>query len=106
LQELQSNAKAILQQTKTTKTNFDNATNARQLAFKDLKPFTTKIVNAIAVSGAITLAIADAKTINRKIQGAKANGTKKVANAMDTPPSEGLGVSAFYSLIICKIYLV
>jgi hypothetical protein len=77
LKDLQTTAKASLQQAKTTKTSFDNATNARQLAFKDLKPLSTKIVNALAVSGATTLAVDDAKTINRKIQGAKANsGTK------------------------------
>lgn len=74
LQDLQTQSKDSLQQAKTTKTSFDNATNARQLAFKDLKPLATKIVNALAVSGATDLAIADAKTINRKIQGAKANG--------------------------------
>jgi hypothetical protein len=77
LQDLQSNAKTSLQQAKTTKTSFDNATNARQLAFKDLKPLATKVVNALSVSGATDLAIADAKTINRKIQGAKANGDTK-----------------------------
>jgi len=77
LTDLQTNAKASLQQAKTTKTGFDNATNARQLAFKDLKPLATKVVNALSVSGATDLAVADAKTINRKIQGAKANGDTK-----------------------------
>lgn len=82
LQALQTQANSSLQQTKTTKTSFDNATNSRQLAFKDLKPLATKVVNALAVSGATDLAVTDAKTINRKIQGAKANGdTKKT----DTP---------------------
>ena len=52
LKELQTQAKEILQQVKTTKTSFDNATNARQIAFKDLKPLVTKIVNALSVSGA------------------------------------------------------
>ena len=77
LTDLQTQAKAALQLTKTTKTGFDNATNARQLAFKDLKPLATKIVNALAASGATALAVSDAKTINRKIQGAKANGGTK-----------------------------
>ena len=45
-----------------------------QLAFKDLKPLATKIVNVLSVLGATTLAVYDAKKINRKIQGAKANG--------------------------------
>lgn len=81
LKELQTQAKDILQQTKTTKTNFDNATNARQIAFKDLKPLATKIVNALSVSGATNLVVADAKTINRKIQGVRA---KKPTTASTT----------------------
>jgi hypothetical protein len=90
LKELQTQAKDILQQTKITKTNFDNATNARQIAFKDLKPLATKIVNALAVSGASNLVIADAKTINRKIQGVKANSTTQKSST-NPPPLEGLG---------------
>lgn len=85
LTNLQTQAKDSLQQTKTTKTSFDNATNARQLAFKDLKPLATKVVNALAVSGTTDLAVADAKTINRKIQGAKANGDKKAPAAPADP---------------------
>ena len=49
LKDLQTNAKASLQQAKTNKTSFDNSTNARQLAFKGLKPLATKVVNALAV---------------------------------------------------------
>ncbi len=80
LKDLQKQAKDSLQQAKTNKTTFDNATNARQLTFKELKPLATKVINALAVSGATDLVIADAKTINRKIQGAKANeGAKKAA---------------------------
>ena len=85
LNDLQTNAKASLQQAKTSKTSFDNATNARQLAFKDLKPLATKVVNALSVSGATDLAIADARTINRKIQGAKANGGTKAPTTPADP---------------------
>jgi len=84
LTDLQTQAKGSLQQSKTAKTSFDNATNTRQLAFKDLKPLATKVVNALAVSGATALAVADAKTINRKIQGAKANGGSKTP----APPAD------------------
>ena len=76
-----------MQQTKTTKTSFDNATNARQIAFKDLKPLATKIVNSLAVSGATNLVVVDVKTINRKIQGAKANSTPKTPTAAVSPLS-------------------
>ena len=77
LQGIRTQANDSLQQTKVAKTGFDNATNERQLAFKDLKPLATKIMNALEASGASTLAIADAKAVNRKIQGAKANGANK-----------------------------
>lgn len=82
---MQTDAKASLQQAKTAKTSFDNATNARQLAFKDLKPLATKVVNALSVSGATALSIADAKTIHRKIQGAKANGGTKTPTTPADP---------------------
>lgn len=84
LTDLQTQAKTSLQQSKTSKTSFENATNARQLVFKDLKPLATKIVNALAASGASALAVADARTVNRKIQGAKANGGTKTPE----PPAD------------------
>jgi hypothetical protein len=74
-----------LQQVKTTKTGFDNATNARQIAFKDLKPLATKIINALSVSGATNLVIANATTVNRKIQGTKANGAAKIVGTPTSP---------------------
>ncbi len=85
LKELETAAKQTLQQVKTNKTGFDNATNERQTAFKDLKPLATKIVNALAVSGASTLSLNDAKTVNRKIQGTKANGVAKIATIPANP---------------------
>ncbi|MDA3616065.1 hypothetical protein, partial [Polluticaenibacter yanchengensis] len=42
LKQLQTEANDCLLQTKRAKTNFDNATNARQEAFKGLKPLATK----------------------------------------------------------------
>ncbi|MEQ1554664.1 MAG: hypothetical protein ABL929_10820 [Ferruginibacter sp.] len=85
LKDLQTASKSTLQEVKTNKTGFDNATNARQLAFKDLKPFATKIVNALAVSGATDLVVANSKTVNRKIQGAKANGSTKIPTTPTDP---------------------
>jgi hypothetical protein len=87
LKELQTQAKEILQQVKTTKTSFDNATNARQIAFKDLKPLATKIVNALSVSGATNLVVANATTVNRKIQGTKANTNAKTVGTPTNPIS-------------------
>ena len=75
LKLLHSKAQASLQQATITKTSFANATNARKTAFKDLKPLSTKIINALAASGATSLTVANTKTINRKIQGVKAAGS-------------------------------
>jgi hypothetical protein len=96
LKELETAALQIIQQVKTNKTGFDNATNARQIAFKDLKPLSTKIVNALAVSGASKLVLDDAKTVNRKIQGTRASSTAKKSNAVGSPTSgelEGASIS-------------
>ena len=69
LQALYQLAQDKLNATKTQKTNFDNATNERRNSFANLKPLATKIINAFAVSGADTLAIADAKTVNKNYKG-------------------------------------
>ena len=71
-----------LNATKTQKTAFDTATNERRNTFDNLKPLATKIINAFAVSGADTLAIADAKTVNKKLQGAS---SKKATTEQTTP---------------------
>ena len=71
-----------LNATKTQKTAFDTATNERRNTFANLKPLATKIINAFAVSGADTLAIADAKTVNKKLQGAS---SKKATTEQTTP---------------------
>ena len=64
---------------KTQKTNFDNATNERRTVFKDLKPLSTKIVNAFAVSGADTLAQNNLKSVNKKLQGSTSKTDETVA---------------------------
>lgn len=93
LQTLRTSALTSLQNVKVTKTTFDNATNTRQEIFAPVKSLATRIVNALAASGANEKTVLDVKTINRKIQGARA--TPKVepapaTNAASTPaPTEG-----------------
>lgn len=48
------------------------AVNNRQNAFADLRPLTTRVVNSFAASGAPQNAIDDAKTLKRKLDGARA----------------------------------
>ena len=58
---------------KPAKVAFDNATNARKLAFEPLQQLSTQVLNSFIVSGADELAVEDIKGINRKIQGKRAS---------------------------------
>lgn len=78
-----TSAKNALQSVKTAKTAFDNATNSREIAFESIKKLSTRILNALEVSGATKQTVADAVTINRKIQGQRAN--TKDAAATENP---------------------
>jgi chromosome segregation ATPase len=66
-------ARNSLQAVKTAKTNFDNATNAREITFSGIKKLSTRIVNALAATDAAKQTVDDAKTVNRKIQGRRAD---------------------------------
>lgn len=89
LQLLYQEAKNNLDNFKTQKTALDNATNARRIAFADFKILSTRIINALAVSGADDLAVEDAKAINYKIQGT----SSKKSESIETPQPEGGGNS-------------
>lgn len=77
LTTLSANANAALQAVKVAKTAYDNATNAREVAFKPLKPLSTKIVNALAATDSTTQTLDDVKTTNNKIQGRRAKAIKE-----------------------------
>ncbi|MBK9582213.1 MAG: hypothetical protein IPO48_10035 [Saprospiraceae bacterium] len=66
---------------KVQKTGFDNAINARRIAFEDIKPLATRVINALIASGAPKLTIDDAKGVNKKLQGST---SKKTATEMTT----------------------
>ena len=70
-------ASAVLQAVKTAKTAYDNATNAREIAFKPMKALATKIVNALAATDATDQTVDDAKSTNLKIQGRRATKVEK-----------------------------
>lgn len=65
-------AKAALDDCAKKQTAYDNAVDARRDGFAKLKPLSTKITNALSVSGVTDSIIEGAKTINRKIQGKRA----------------------------------
>ena len=74
-----------VKQVKTTETPFKEIEGQRQTLFKLLKPLSTKVFNALISSGAPSTVIADAETINRKIQGKSANTAQKTAKEGETP---------------------
>jgi hypothetical protein len=67
-----TSAQTALQNVKTAKTSYDNATNIREVAFKPLRPLATKIINALAATDALKQTIDDARTIVNKINGRRA----------------------------------
>jgi hypothetical protein len=68
---------------KTTETTFGCAANNLCIDFEGIKPFTTRIVNVIAISGINTRTIEHAKGINKKMQGAP---SKKDRDGADLQP--------------------
>jgi hypothetical protein len=80
-------ANAALQAVKVAKTAYDNATNARELAFKPFKSLATKIVNGLAATEATAQTVDDVKSTNNKIQG-------KRAKAVEKPDAKALAAGA------------
>jgi hypothetical protein len=64
-------ANAALQTVKVTKTAYDNATNAREVAFKPLKTLATKIVNALTATEATKQTVDDVKTTRSHLKNSK-----------------------------------
>src|SRR5204863_1540342 len=51
------------------KTALDSETNKRKVIFATLKPLSTRVVNALKATEALRQTVADAQTVNIKIQG-------------------------------------
>lgn len=67
----------------STSVAFNNAVNARMIAFTGLKKLSTRLVNALDATGATPQTVKDAKTVNAKLQGAKL--TKMEVAKVTTP---------------------
>lgn len=95
LTTLHSNAQTSIAGVNTSKTAFDNATNARQAAFEPLKKLCTKIVNALDATDAPDKLVNDAKSVNNKIQGKRSGEKPKppVAGATETAEDKTISVS-------------
>ena len=76
-------SKQLVKEVKTTEAPFNEVEGRRKLVFKPLKPTGTKFLNALKGANAPSSVVADAETINRKLQG------KRVDNSpTDTPIGE------------------
>lgn len=90
MQATYASAQSVLNDFKIQKTGFDLAVNQRRIAFEDIKPLATRIINALIASGAPKLTIDDAKGVNKKLQGTsskKSTTEMNDAENMDTPKS-------------------
>jgi hypothetical protein len=91
MQAKQAAAKADIQAVKTAKTTLDNATNAREILFQDFKKLATRIISALSAVAPAKQTIADAKTINNKIQGKRASAKKKALPPTSSTPTGSTG---------------
>jgi chromosome segregation ATPase len=73
LEALYIQASASLDGVINKNTNYNNAVNNRVEAFSDLRPLSTRLVNALEATNASDEKIDDAKGFNRKIQGQRAS---------------------------------
>ncbi|QRE04875.1 hypothetical protein [Flavobacterium psychrophilum] len=85
LTTLRDDSKASVKLVKTTETPFNDVEGQRKLIFKPLKPLATKVLGALRGANAPSTVIADAETINRKIQGKRADNSVVETPVGETP---------------------
>jgi len=85
LTTLHTESKASVKLVNTTASPFNDAEGQRKLIFKPLKPLSTKVLGALRGVNAPSTVIADAETINRKIQGKRANNSTEETPVGETP---------------------
>lgn len=102
LQAKQIAALAAILTVKTTKTAFDNSTNAREIIFASLKKLSTRIVNALEATTATKQTIDDAKTVNRKMQGKRGASSNKVVPPVTTTPPDPTALSVATTISVSQ----
>ena len=70
LMQSANDAQRIMEEVRNSRNSYSFVVNNRQDLFANLKPLCTKLIGALAGSGASAQIIKDAKAINKKIQGA------------------------------------
>ena len=71
LQTQLASCKANITSVTNTSVAFNNAVNARIIAFDGLKKLSTRLLNALDATNASTQLVKDFKTVNAKVQGSK-----------------------------------
>ncbi len=72
LKGLQKAAEGWLDEDRRVKALLNRATNDREVLYGDLKGLSTRIVNALGTGDVLEQTLADARAVNRKIQGQRA----------------------------------
>ena len=85
LTTLHTQSKASVKLVNTTASPFNDVEGQRKLIFKPLKPLSTKVLGALRGVDAPSTVIADAETINRKIQGKRADNSVEETPVGETP---------------------
>ncbi|GAB4343527.1 MAG: hypothetical protein OHK0038_23630 [Flammeovirgaceae bacterium] len=94
LNVLLENSRTALGNVTEKLTIYNSAINNRFTVFKNLKPLCTKLISALMATNASPKTIEDAKGINRKIQGTRANKKNSTeVKTENTAPSEEKTVS-------------
>ena len=87
LNTLYAAAQASLADVITKNTAYNNQVNERVVAFKDIKSLSTRLINALETTDATAQKIADAKALNKKMQGKKAKETETPTDPNTPPPT-------------------
>lgn len=87
LEKLLTTTTEKFNQFKTQKTAFDLATQQRKETFADIRPLTTKVSNAFAVSGADANAVAALKNTAKKLHGTTTNKVIDKTSTKSTEPA-------------------
>jgi len=93
LQTLHTTATAKLAEVEDARTANKNAIALRQVAFENLKPTCTRIINLLDIMGLPEGTIDQAKSLNRSIQGAKKKPTTPAENPDNGQPSASNQIS-------------
>lgn len=96
LDALITEADAIMQALKTEEDNFNGATNERMIYFEPLKVLSTRIINALKSTEVSEETKKDARTVNKKLQGRRANPKDKptpIGTDQPLPTDNSISVS-------------